>query len=93
MSLFIYCTHDTLMLSTFSDRKAKQVEERAAGRAAMLKAELEVERERNIVERKRKVALQALVTECEVSNTWLEILVHCNEPCVLLRLSIICCVL
>lgn len=55
--------HDTLPHLL---RKANQVKERSARHTAMLKAELEVEKERNLTERRRRVALKALVTECEV---------------------------
>lgn len=33
---------------------------------AMLKKQLDEEKERNILERKRKVALSAILTECQV---------------------------
>ncbi|KAL5473145.1 hypothetical protein EMCRGX_G027593 [Ephydatia muelleri] len=54
-----------LQLARKAEQKAKQVQERTACREATLKAELSAEKERNRLERKRKVALQALVTECE----------------------------
>ena len=64
--------HITIGRSTLC-RKAKLAEERTSRRASMLKAELEVEKKRNLIERKRKVGLQALVTECEVRNIYIKV--------------------
>ena len=50
----------------FHLREADLAEKTALQQREVLKLELEAEKERNILERKRKVALGAVLIECEV---------------------------